>query len=96
MDFVQIIRNLLAIIEYVPNLTEDEIEVIIQAREAIRPVETPPHEGQAQAQAQEAQDMQEYYQTEMCTFCNQLMRECREDGDHSEEMRQIIRESGGW
>ena len=91
MDFVQIIRNLLAIIEYVPNLTEDEIEVIIQAREAIRPIETPPNEGQAQAQ-----DMQDYYQTEMCTFCNELMRECREDGDHSEEMRQIIRESGGW
>ena len=91
MDFVQIIRNLLAIIEYVPNLTEDEIEIIMQAREAIRPIDTPPHEGHAQEQ-----DMQEYYQTEMCTFCNQLMRECREDGDHSEEMRQIIRESGGW
>jgi len=31
---------------------------------------------------------------EKCTFCGEMYSEC--GGDHGDEMRQIIRESGGW
>lgn len=31
---------------------------------------------------------------EKCTFCGKMYRDC--GGDHGDEMRQIIQESGGW
>ncbi len=33
------------------------------------------------------------YGNSICSFCNETMYNCREGGDHSAEMREIIRES---
>jgi hypothetical protein len=35
----------------------------------------------------------EYWSNVSCTFCGRLDRECPEGGDHSSEMREIMRNS---
>jgi len=45
-------------------------------------------------QKKEQEQVQEDRPDEKCTFCDEMYSEC--GGDHGDEMRQIIRESGGW